>query len=50
VLREAVRRTGLSTAVPCRAASPYAARVHHLEHATLQIEPDTHTGYDELAW
>ena len=23
---------------------------HHIDHATLQIEPDTHTGCDEVAW
>jgi cobalt-zinc-cadmium efflux system protein len=23
---------------------------HHIDHATLQIEPDTHTGCDEIAW
>ena len=23
---------------------------HHIHHATLQIEPDTHTGCDEVAW
>ncbi len=24
--------------------------VHHIDHATLQIEPDSHTGCDEVAW
>jgi cobalt-zinc-cadmium efflux system protein len=24
--------------------------LHHIDHATLQIEPDTHTGCDEVAW
>jgi cobalt-zinc-cadmium efflux system protein len=24
--------------------------VHHIDHATLQIEPDNHTGCDEVAW
>ncbi|MGQ0830249.1 MAG: cation diffusion facilitator family transporter [Microthrixaceae bacterium] len=24
--------------------------VHRIDHATLQIEPDTHTGCDEVAW
>jgi cobalt-zinc-cadmium efflux system protein len=23
---------------------------HHLDHATVQVEPDSHTGCAEVAW
>jgi cobalt-zinc-cadmium efflux system protein len=43
-------RTGTDTHAVLDQARSLLRDEHHIDHATLQIEPDTHTGCDEVAW
>jgi cobalt-zinc-cadmium efflux system protein len=42
--------TGTDTHAVLDQARSLLRERHHIDHATLQIEPDTHTGCDEVAW
>jgi cobalt-zinc-cadmium efflux system protein len=41
---------GTDTHAVLDAAREVLAREHHLEHATLQVEPTDHTGCEEVGW
>jgi len=43
-------RTGTDTHAVLDQARSLLMDVHHISHATLQIEPDDHEGCDEVAW
>lgn len=43
-------RSGADTHAVLDQARSLLRERHHIDHATLQIEPDTHTGCDEVAW
>ena len=49
VLRFVVRR-GVDTHSVLDAAREVLEQRHGLRHATLQVEPEDHTGCDELSW
>jgi cobalt-zinc-cadmium efflux system protein len=43
-------RTGSNSHAVLDQARALLAEEHHITHATLQIEPEDHTGCDEVAW
>jgi cobalt-zinc-cadmium efflux system protein len=43
-------RSGTDTHAVLDQARSLLRDEHHIDHATLQIEPDTHTGCDEITW